>query len=230
MNFIPERKQYSIVLIGDFNPAMFHPEWFTKNDIISQEECDFAKSQTQSVPLIVTSQLTMFKTSQLNVKIETKRFQVVCEKEPFVTLKDFITKTFENLGGYIITAYGINYSAHYNVNSLDLYQTIGDNLAPKKYWEYLLEDEISGSERKSGLTSIQMQKMKADNSGFLSIVLQPSVCIKPGVFIGCNNHTNVSDEDSTAEIVMENLGNRFDDIIANMKEQQVQLLTKAIEQ
>lgn len=230
MNFIPERKQYSIVLIGEFNPAMFHPEWFTKNDIISQEECDFAKSQTQSVPLIVTSQLTMFKTSQLNVKIETKRFQVVCEKEPFIIVKDFIVKTFERLGSFMIKAYGINYSAHYNVGSISTYQTIGDNLAPKKYWEHLLEKEISGDERKSGLSSIQMQKIKEDGTGTISVVLQPSICIKPGVFIGCNDHTNVLDEDSSAEIVIDHLENTFDDIIADMKEQQINLLEKAIEQ
>ena len=26
----PERQQYSLILLGEFNPAMFQPEWFKK--------------------------------------------------------------------------------------------------------------------------------------------------------------------------------------------------------
>lgn len=228
MTINPEKKQYSIVLLGDFNPMMFQPEWFNRNLIISPEEVDFAKSQTAATPLIVTPQLTAFRTSQFSIKIEQKRFQVVCEKEPFIVIKDFIVKTFEKLGGYTINAYGFNYSAHYAVDSLETYQKIGDNLAPKKYWESLLGDEITGTERKSGLTAIQMQKNKEEKKGQISLILQPSIILKPGVFISCNDHTNIDIEDSNAEQVVDQINKNFDDSIEFMNKVQIDLLTEAI--
>ena len=120
----PERKQYSIVLVGAFNPLMFQPEWFGKNDIISAEEVAFTKNRDNSSPTIIMPELTNFRTSQLNVSIDTSRFQIVAEKEPLITIKDFVKKTFERLGGLTITSFGYNYSAHYKFNSLTHYRWI----------------------------------------------------------------------------------------------------------
>ena len=73
MKFEPERKQFSIVLIGNFNAALFEPEWFFRNGIISQEDVDLARDENSVFPIVVTSQLTLFKTSQFTIKIEQKR-------------------------------------------------------------------------------------------------------------------------------------------------------------
>lgn len=45
MNLCAERQQYSIVLIGEFNPAMFQPEWFSRNNIIAPEEIDVIRNE-----------------------------------------------------------------------------------------------------------------------------------------------------------------------------------------
>ncbi len=227
-SFIPERKQYSIVLIGQFSPAMFQPEWFYRNNIISLEEMDFARNQSSTCPIIVTPQLTLFKTSQFSVKIEQRRFQIVAEKEPAIILKDFIVKTFENLGGLSINAFGFNFSAHYQINSISDYHKIGDRLNPKKYWESLLGDEVSGDDRKSGLTSLQVQKTKKDVNGQISVTFQPSAYIKPGVYIACNDHTNIFDEDSSAERVTETIEKEFEKSIANLQNIQLNILTEVI--
>lgn len=227
MTINPEKEQYSIVLVGDFNPMMFQPEWFSRNLIISPEEVDFAKSQTALSPLIVSPQLTAFKTSQFSIKIEQKRLQVVCEKEPFIVIKDFVLKAFEKLGGFTISAYGFNYSAHYAIDTLETFQKIGDNLAPKKYWESLLGDEVTGTERKSGLAAIQMQKTKEEKRGQISLILQPSILIKTGVFMSCNDHTNVDIEDSNAEQVSEQINENFDKSVAFMRKIQIDVLNEA---
>lgn len=227
-HFIPERKQFSIVLLGDFNPAMFQPEWFSKNNIIPPEEVDFARNQSTTCPIIVTPQLTLFKTSQFSVKIEQKRFQVVADKEPIIALKDFILKTFEKLSGYVITAFGFNFNAHYNVGDLETYQKIGDRLAPKDYWGKLLGDEVSGLDRKSGLTTLEMRKTKEENAGYIAIILQPSAFIHPGVFMNCNDHFNLSKDDSMAEIVIEKIEQVFDSSFESMKEMQVNILSEVV--
>ena len=75
-DFSPERKQYSIVLLGTFNPLMFQPEWFGRNDVISIEEVEFARNPNNALPTIITPQITQFRTSQLFVTVEIERFMV----------------------------------------------------------------------------------------------------------------------------------------------------------
>lgn len=226
MNNIPERQQYSLILVGDFNPAMFHPEWFKRNDIISPEEIDFEHDSTLKNSIIVTPQLTIFKTSQLNIKIDQNRFEVVADKEPFISVIDFIIKTFENLGSFIIKAFGFNYSAHYKVEDVATLHRIGDKLAPKEHWATLLGDEVAGDDRKSGLTAIQMQKSKTDGTGQYTVILQPSNFVKPGIFMSCNDHTNMSKENNLADNVMENISNMYNKSLEFMQKVQIDLIDK----
>lgn len=43
MPLIPEIDGSSIVVLGSFNPAIFHPLWFKINQLIRPEEADSAK-------------------------------------------------------------------------------------------------------------------------------------------------------------------------------------------
>lgn len=219
--FKPERKHCSIVMRGSFNPAMFQPEWFCRNGILSVEEVDYARSQENS-PIIITPQVSMFRTSQLEVKIEMDRFEVISDKEPHLIIKDFITKTLDNIGNYQITAYGINFAAHFHIEDKHVYQLIWDRLAPKKYWEKLLGDEVSGDERKSGLLTLDMKKER--ETGYTPVRFQPSFQIQPGVFISCNEHFNIDDEDSSAIYVMNKIDDEFDSVIKKMGDYQIDLL------
>ena len=225
----PEKNQCSVVLIGDFNPLMFQPEWFKRNGIISPEEVDIAENNKTS-PMVISNQITMFKTSQFDIRIEQKRFQVVAEKEPFIVLKDFVIKTFEKLGGLIITAVGFNYSAHYNIGDKSKYELIGDRLAPKKYWNDLLGDEVTGTDRKSGLMSITMQKNMENDKGHLSMILQPSAVVNTGVFLSCNDHINFKDDDSIADNVMETIDTLFELSFDKMKNLQQNLLIEVLKE
>lgn len=221
--FQPERRQYSIVLIGDFNPAMFHPEWFRRHEIISPEESNLA--QNSSNPAVVTPQLTIFQTTQLSVRIDQNRFQVVAQKEPLIVVKDFIVKTFEKLGALVIRAYGFNYSAQYKIATYKEYQLIGDRLAPKEYWADLLGDEVTGDERQSGLASLKMLKTKSgDETGQISVNLQPSDLFKPGIHLSCNDHTQIDEENSSAELVIEKIEAAFDATFKKMANLQIRLL------
>lgn len=223
-SFVPERQQYSIVLIGHFNPAMFHPDWFCKNEIISAEDAATALNEDSKTPLLLSNQLTMFNTTQFYVKIEPNRFQLVADKEPLDTLKDFIINTLACLGSTDIRAYGYNYSAHYAIPSDEMYQMIGDNLAPKKYWGMLLGDEVTGVKRKSGLIGLQMQKTKEDERGKITLTFQPSAQLKRGVFIACNNHNVMKDDENSAEYVLKQINTEFKDAMIYMKDLQLNLM------
>ena len=220
----PELKQFSIVLVGDFNPAMFSPQWFGKNNILPAEDVEFALSE-KSTP-IVSSAITIFRTNQLSIKIDTRRFQVVALKEPLIVLKDFITKTFENLSNYTITAYGFNYAAHYSVENYQEFHRIGDRLAPKQYWKNLLGADIAGDNRNGGLATIQMQEKKKDTEGQISIILQSSSLKKPGFYMSCNDHNNLTEDNATAEVLLERINNEFDRSFKLMSELQLSVLNE----
>jgi len=223
----PERKQYSIVLIGLFNPLMFQPEWFGKNDVISTEDAEFARSQDNSLPTIITPQLTLFRTSQLSITVEPNRFQVVAEKEPMITIKDFTKKTFEKLGGLTIKAYGFNFSAHYRFENEIKINAFADKLTPKQYWESLLGKDISGENRKGGLSLLQMSQEKENGKGQIFVALQRSVHITHGIFLTCNDHTNIDEGDSAADIVMEMIESDFGTSFENMTKIQKGIIAEA---
>lgn len=225
----PERKQYSIVLIGTFNPLMFQPEWFGRNEVIPKEEVEFTRNKNNVLQTIITPQLTQFRTSQFSITIEENRFQVIAEKEPLLTIKDFVRKTFEKLGGLTIVAYGFNYSAHYQFNNISEIHTFADKLAPKKYWGSFLGKDVSGDDRKGGLLSLQMQQTKENNEGQILITMQRSATnlFKNGIFLNCNDHTNINSDHSAAEIVIEKIEKDFDGAFINMANIQEDLIAEA---
>jgi len=225
----PERKQYSIVLLGTFNPLMFQPEWFVRNDVISPEEVEVTRSENNVVQTIITPQLTQFRLSQFSIRIEQNRFQVIADKEPLLTIKDFIRKTFEKLGALTIIAYGFNYSAHYQFNNISEIHAFADKLTPKKYWSSFLGKDISGDDRKGGLLSLQMHQTKENNEGQLLITIKRSAAnlFNNGIFLNCNDHTNINPDDSAAEIVMEKIEKNFDSSFINMATIQEDLIAEA---
>jgi hypothetical protein len=207
----PENKAVAIVLLGEFNPLMFQPNWFGINDIISQSEID-AIISNRANPCIIAPNLTLFNTLQLQIQIQETSFNVTGIKESFSMVKDVVKKTFERLGAMKITAMGINTSAHYKMPSLSKYQEFGDRLSPKGIWSDFLGKNVSGDDRTGGLTRMQMQNQKEDQSGFFNVIVERSARFFPGIYMNCNDHYQF-DENTDAETVMQKLEENFDESI-----------------
>lgn len=196
----PESGNVSIVIVGAFNPLMFHPEWFLKNNVVAPGEIEaiMAKSTANNEdPFVVTPNFTIFSTSQLLFNIFPDKFSITAIKEPFSIAQDAVKKTFENLGSMPMKAMGINSSAHFKMLSLSKYQEFGDRLTPKNYWEYLLKDEVKGDDRKSGLAQLTMKKERKDPKGAIVVSVGPSGRFFPeipGVYILCNDHYDFDKE------------------------------------
>lgn len=224
-----ELKGSSVVVIGHFNPAMFHPYWFEKNNVITKDEAELAVGRKDSFQMILTGPLTLFRTEEIFVRVEENKMQIEAVNNVLTLLKDFVCKTFQALFSYEIKAFGYNFMAHYRVESKELYQTIGDKLAPKKYWSKLLGDDVEGVDRKGGLRQMRMTEQKSDDSGQIIINFEPSIRVKPlGVYIACNDHynlkENMQDGQSLAQIVSET----FDERMSYLEELQQDLLKKLI--
>lgn len=222
--FRPQEKQLSIVILSDFNPAMFHPIWFETNGIISKEQSEIAQNQTGGFQMIVTTQLTFFKTDDVTVKVEPKRMDIVSSNGVVTSLKDFAIKTIQTLNSFSVKAYGYNFSAHYYIENISDYQKIGDTLAPKKYWKEFLGEEISGDKRKSGLLQLRMIKTKENGKGTTTLDVEPSIKINQGVYIYCNDHFNLAEGEQNFDFVYRQIYNGFEARINDIEELQLNLL------
>lgn len=226
-NIKVEKKECSIVLVGKFNPGMFHPSWFVKNDIMKPEDEVFSEEQSENYPLMVSNQLTMFRTNSLSIKIDINRFQVLSNKEDYIDVIDFVCKTLDVLSAYSITAYGFNFSAHYDLQNQDSFKKFGDLLAPKVYWSEFM-GESKNPEKLNGLQSMRMIKFKQNDDGYDTLEIQGSARLKFGVFMASNDHNNVSDEDNDGENVSLMIKEQFENAFEIMANNQLELIDKVM--
>ena len=98
----------SVVVLGAMNPAIHHPAWYQAMSIIT--EAEFEESLRNQV--IVTPQLTQFKTENLVLDCTLERWQVSSEAEEINRIMTLAKTTFEKLYHTPVGAYGINHDFH----------------------------------------------------------------------------------------------------------------------
>ena len=208
-----ERKynSMSIVLLGDFQPAMFHPSWFLKNEVITKAEYD-SIINSESNQLIASNAITQFETSMTSFSIEQKRLQLIGKKEPFEKCIDSFKKMFDSLTAIPIQAYGLNYFFHLKATKEEM-DIIGKNLAPRKYWTSVF-DESENNDPRNGLVSMTMRVVK--DFGLLNVRIESSNRIQ-GIYFDYNFHNVQSNSESfsVSDIIdtIDNQYNAFSSIV-----------------
>ncbi len=207
----PEKELLSIVLIGQFNPAIFQPAWFASHGILGEKESEAADVQ------IIHSAVSQFKLDWLRIQVERERF--ICEvlSSPLDRSFDVILKTFkENLIHTPIYQMGINLNISYKVPDRKHLDDIGDILAPKTPWgewgKTLLDDS---GKRSGGLKSMTMEQSERDDGhkGFIRVKVEPSIEFNLGIEAQVNDHFEVADKNNVkgAEEILSLLENTYSD-------------------
>jgi hypothetical protein len=167
----------SVVLVGSFNPAIFHPEWFARNGLLPQGEVDSAELQ------VIHPQLSQFETERFAFQITSDRFTGITKPNTIADpLKDLILGTFYILEHTPIQAMGLNRILHFAMGSVEAWHRLGDKLAPKEPWQEILEGR-PGMRNLDILTSNESPKGSS-----LLVRIQPSLLIQPGVYFEINAH------------------------------------------
>jgi hypothetical protein len=171
----------SVVLLGNFNPAIFQPQWFARQSLIRPSEADSPEN------LLITPQITSFKLEWLIIQVTVDRFiATTSDMGHLGPLSELVLSTFAILEHTPLRQMGLNRDMHYRAPSLELWHSIGHKLAPKEPWEGLLESP--------GMQTIQISGKRAGSSAVrLTVTVQPSVRIQPGVYFGTNEHFEVGD-------------------------------------
>lgn len=128
----------TIVVLGNFNPRIFSPDWLEKNQLIGAADAEFARNSND---LILTAQVTRVHTEWFLLQVVED--QLILESKGVLTpnIKDLACGIFGILGHIPVTAMGLNFIAHHKIQEKELYHFIGDSLAPKDMWYEIFPEE-----------------------------------------------------------------------------------------
>ncbi|OGW13901.1 MAG: hypothetical protein A2035_06365 [Nitrospirae bacterium GWA2_42_11] len=218
MRITPEIGDVSIVLIGNFNPVIFRPEWFENHAILSNKDTE------QTNLIILHKEISDFHNEWLRLQVQTNRFYAETSEYPYVRLFDFVVKTFKDyLSHTPISQIGINRRVHFSVENNANRDRIGKVLAPREPWGKwgALIDAGEGEEH-GGMKSLTMAIKKLDDreKGIINITVEPSPLVKVGIYVNINDHYELSnpDEHIGSDKIIDLLINRYDESLKRSEE------------
>ena len=189
MRIRPEIDGVDIVLVGDFNPAIFTPAWFVLHDLLP--DSDAANAEL----VVAHKEMTQFRTEWLHFKATLDRFEVETLQAPHVRVHDLVVRVFsENLHHTPLRAFGINRRVHFLVRFQAVRDRLGETLAPLEPWGSWV-DELGLDEPDGGMTALTMSRVNPpdrDLGGEININVEPSKRVGAeagtGVYVGVNDH------------------------------------------
>lgn len=211
MRIEPEISGVNVVLLGDFNPAIFTPAWFALHGLLPESIADSAELH------VAHQQVTEFVADWLRLQVAVESFFVETLQAPHIRLRDLVVRIFkEHLYHTPIRAFGINRNIHFRVQDLAERDRIGRTLAPVEPWGTWGQD-LGLDGKQGGMTSLTMTQVNPEgrpNGGQINVTVEPSHRIgegRTGVYVRVNDHYAIDHTNlGTAERLMELFENSFD--------------------
>lgn len=184
----PDAEEVSVVLVGSFNPGIFHPEWFRRQEILAPAEAE------KAIVKIVSPEATEIQF--LDMKLDVFSTRLVLETKDVSRaekLQDVVVNILAKLPHTPVTACGINNAIQFDLNDESYWHKIGHTLAPKELiWEPLLQ--------KPGMATMMIKgKLTGNFAGDINVTVAPSAPSTKftyGLFISSNYHFSVPQDDS----------------------------------
>lgn len=181
---IPQEDGGSIVVVGDLNPAIFHPSWLASHGLVSNSEAE--RTIQDERQLAVTRHVTAYQVGAFAIQVTDERFSArTIDPSYLLPLRDLVVGVFRVLEQTPVRQMGMNRHSHFKVDSEDAWHMLGDALAPKDRWRDLFQ-----AEPRLGLRTLVIEG-KAPNSDakFVRIKVEPSARVTPwGIFFETNEH------------------------------------------
>ncbi|MFC3115962.1 hypothetical protein [Cellvibrio fontiphilus] len=136
------QEEASIVLVGSFNPKIFHPEWFIRKGIVEPWSYEDDKELIQ-----VQDYAGFCFPDEKRVSVLLDRFSITTPyASEQLSIKDIVQSTFSILSETPLYQLGMNYSATIKLDTNDEWLKFGATLAPKQLWidaaGYLNDDQM----------------------------------------------------------------------------------------
>lgn len=180
---VHDQSVFAVVILGDFNPAIFHPLWYAQNELIPKEEVGDASD------VLTSDQVSTFLHNDVHFQVERHRFGLTTKdpsRAPY--LRDLAVGTFTLLEHSPLSAIGLNRDMRFSMPTPDAWNEVGHCLAPKEPWMGILESP--------GMRVVAMEGKRADcDADHVSIRVQPASGLENGVFVAVNQHYNLKTSD-----------------------------------
>lgn len=125
-----EHSAASIVVLGSFRPDSFRPKTLADVKAISQKDASVAEMSA-----LLAGKVVQFDLPWGGVFVDASRFQATTTEAPFIRICDLVVKTLCDLDTkYSITAFGINYEAHFNAGGFERRDQIGMKIGRPEIW------------------------------------------------------------------------------------------------
>jgi hypothetical protein len=134
MAMTPEIFGAIIVVLGSFNPPIFSPDWLAQHNLIGKEDAEAAKASNE---LLISKPIAHLDTGSFDLQVVENRLTLSSKSVVSPGIKDLAIGILSILPHTPITALGLNFVAHYRIDTEDNYHRIGDALAPKEVWHSL---------------------------------------------------------------------------------------------
>lgn len=183
----------SIVLLGSFNPPIFHPSWFAMHGLISGEEAESASN------VIVAQEVAQFSAAYMAFDIQPSRFFVRTAAIYRDVVKDLVLAALgERLPHTPVWAVGLNKSFEFKCRDELARARLGAKLAPPSAWgEWgrAIDKSIFAGGEHGGVTRVTMQQRPRpdERQGHVQADLHANMNDRTGtgVFLDVNNHFDV---------------------------------------
>ena len=208
----------SIVLVGNFNPAILSPDWFVRQGLVKEQAVI-----RDDPDLIIHPQIAQFKLDWCQIVTEPNKFIISGAKDPLVLLMDLTVRTFgEFLPHTPVRQLGINRQVHFLVESLEVRDMVGQRLAPPGAWgDWSAAIKAKSGSKRGGLRSLTMEQQvfEYERTGHIQTTVQPSNLIASGlgVFVQVNDHHEVTADDAVVgtQKIISILKDTFESSVAN---------------
>jgi len=183
---VHDQSVFAVVILGDFNPAIFHPLWYAQNDLIPNEEVADANE------VLTSDQVSTFLHNEVHFQVERHRFGLTT-KDPSraLYLRDLAVGTFTLLEHSPLKALGLNRDMRFSMPTPEGWNEVGHCLAPKEPWLEILESP--------GMRVVAMEGKRPDcDADQVSIRVQPAPSLENGIFVAVNQHYNLQTTDNAS--------------------------------
>ena len=206
----------SIVLVGNMNPKIFHPEWFIRKGIV--EEWDYSQDEFISLPDMSQMELP----NDRKIIALLNQFSIRSSRaSEYFSLKDLVMSTFTLLSETPILQMGMNYISVIKIVNPDKWMQFGSQLAPQNYWKNaanFINSLDEDKQKELGLWELTINLPRPDDN--LEGFVRPKIAVLQAgantLTFSINNHVEI--EGSSAATMTKILGENWDKSLSLAKE------------
>ncbi len=192
----PEITGCSIVMLGDFNPAIFQPSWLEAHGI----EPNIVEADSNIE--VIHRDITRFRIETRNYSIEPERFSLATTTAPWIAIADSTRHIFGELLTHTpVRSFGINRDIHFKLKDAATRVRLGRMLAPVEPWgAFGSELDSDDPDLIGGLHSLTMRRRSETSDARVdtNVKIEPSSQIvdQSGIFMQINFHHSLKDLES----------------------------------